>query len=168
VDTSAPTCGGWPRGNWIYSRDTLGATEGGSSGSPVLNASGEIVGQLSGGCGTNVNVNCDAVNNATVDGAFAAYYSDVAPILDPAGGCTDADGDGSCVPDDCNDANAAVHPGAAEVCSDGIDNDCDGATDAADGDCSTCDLLPRGASCSDNSQCCSGNCKGKPGRKTCR
>lgn len=31
-----------------------------------------------------------------------------------------------------------------------------------------CLLLPRGASCTDNSQCCSGSCKGKPGRKTCK
>ncbi len=30
---------------------------------------------------------------------------------------------------DCNDANAAVHPGAPEVCGDGLDNDCDGKID---------------------------------------
>ena len=30
--------------------------------------------------------------------------------------------------DDCNDTNAAIKPGAAEVC-DGVDNDCDGLTD---------------------------------------
>jgi PKD repeat protein len=81
VDTSAPTCTSWPRGSWIYSRDTVGATMGGSSGSPVLNAAGLIVGQLSGACGTNVNDECDSVNNATVDGAFASYYSQVAPYL---------------------------------------------------------------------------------------
>ena len=34
--------------------------------------------------------------------------------------------------DDCNDQDAAVSPGADEVC-DGADNDCDGATDAQDG-----------------------------------
>lgn len=28
--------------------------------------------------------------------------------------------------------------------------------------------LPRGASCTSNSQCCSGSCKGKPGNKTCK
>ncbi len=83
VSTTAPTCQGWPRGERIYSRDTLGATDGGSSGSPVINASNQIVGQLSGGCGTNVNNVCDAVNNATVDGAFANYYSRVQPFLNP-------------------------------------------------------------------------------------
>jgi subtilisin family serine protease len=31
-----------------------------------------------------------------------------------------------------------------------------------------CDLLPKGASCSSDSECCSSACKGKPGRKTCK
>jgi len=83
VDTSAPTCQSWPRGERIYSRDITGATDGGSSGSPVVNASSQIVGQLSGACGFNVNDPCDAVNNATVDGAFAFYFSLVQPILNP-------------------------------------------------------------------------------------
>jgi hypothetical protein len=85
VDTSAGTCGGWPRGKWIYSRDTLGAIEGGSSGSPVMNLSGQIVGQLTGWCGSNLDDVCDSVNNATVDGAFATYYSAVAQWLDSGG-----------------------------------------------------------------------------------
>jgi len=81
VDTSAPTCLSWPRGERIYSRDIIGATEGGSSGSPVLNAQAQVVGQLSGACGYNVNDECDNVNNATVDGAFAYYYPEVQPFL---------------------------------------------------------------------------------------
>jgi hypothetical protein len=49
-------------------------------------------------------------------------------------GCIDADGDGffaqsGCgTPLDCNDANAAIHPGATEVC-DGVDNNCNGVVD---------------------------------------
>ena len=36
-----------------------------------------------GACGTNVNDPCDSVNNATVDGAFAFYWTSVQPILAP-------------------------------------------------------------------------------------
>jgi hypothetical protein len=46
-----------------------------------------------------------------------------------AGGCIDADGDGGldagCGGDDCDDTDAAVYLGAAEVCN-AIDDDCDG------------------------------------------
>jgi hypothetical protein len=47
----------------------------------------------------------------------------------------DHDEDGFDEVDDCNDANAAVHPNAAEVCTDGLDNDCDLAVDDGDSDC---------------------------------
>ena len=88
VDTTKGTCRTLARGNFIYSRDTLGATEGGSSGSPVVNSAGQIVGQLYGACGTNLNDVCDAANNATVDGAFAVSYPNLAAFLNPAGGGT--------------------------------------------------------------------------------
>jgi hypothetical protein len=86
VDTSAPTCSGWPRGERIYSRDIVGAIDGGSSGSPIANAAGQIVGQLSGTCGSNPTQVCSSgpgEANATVDGAFAFYYAVVQPVLAP-------------------------------------------------------------------------------------
>jgi hypothetical protein len=84
VDSDFVECRSWPVGKWIYSYDVIGATEGGSSGSPVCNASGQVVGQLSGGCGYNVNEVCDTENNRTVDGAFANYYSLISQWLDPS------------------------------------------------------------------------------------
>jgi hypothetical protein len=53
-------------------------------------------------------------------------------------GTTDGDGDGY-TPEagDCDDANGAVHPGAGEVCTDSVDNDCNGMTDSGDYNCMT-------------------------------
>ncbi len=163
VDTNIGTCLNTPRGQFIYSDDVFGATEGGSSGAPVVNASGEIVGQLTGCCpvgGGNCNDVCDN-NNHTIDGAFAFYFSDVEPFLDPS----------PCTP-------------TTASCTDGVDNDCDGVTDCDDTnggaeDCSTdpaCDDpgcvnpggAPPGASCSSDGDCCSNKCKGPPSNKTCR
>jgi hypothetical protein len=86
VDADSIVCSGWPRGGWIYSKDIVGATESGSSGSPVMNLSGQVVGQLSGACGYNVYEACDSESNWTVDGAFASYYPEVMSWLDPNGG----------------------------------------------------------------------------------
>jgi hypothetical protein len=46
----------------------------------------------------------------------------------------DADGDGFKIPDDCNDLNASIKPGAKEIC-DSIDNDCDSIIDENSVDC---------------------------------
>jgi hypothetical protein len=45
------------------------------------------------------------------------------------GNGADADGDGVKWCDDCRDDNPSVHPGATEVCGNGLDDDCNGVVD---------------------------------------
>jgi hypothetical protein len=99
------------------------------------------------GCVTNARPECDDADACTVDSC------------DPSAGCVhtpqDRDGDGfgdiACGGLDCADdpdRGPAIHPGAGELCTDGIDNDCDGFADAASSTCpasadrcSTADLV---------------------------
>ena len=82
-------------------------------------------------CGVSNSNDCDDTN-PTIN-ALNTYYQDI-----------DGDGFGnpnvtitSCsVPvgytlngNDCNDNNASIHPGAIDICGDGIDNDCNGIID---------------------------------------
>ena len=68
-------------------------------------------------------------NTAPCDDGNACTMNDTCSGGACAGAPVDADGDGHmstlCGGDDCDDSNAAVYPGAAEVC-DGIDNQCTG------------------------------------------
>ncbi|MEQ1503015.1 MAG: putative metal-binding motif-containing protein [Myxococcota bacterium] len=69
-------------------------------------------------------VDADADADADVDVDVDADSDADADTDDPS---DDADGDGYAA-DDCDDGDAAVHPGATETC-DGADDDCDGAID---------------------------------------
>lgn len=83
---------------------------------------------------------CDAAchnNNAGVTAFNDGNYEYFCPP--PSTTCTDADNDGyyaegsACgTAADFNDNNDAAYPGAAEICSDGVDNDGNGLIDAGD------------------------------------
>jgi len=164
VDALAGTCMSWPRGERIYSADVEGATEGGSSGSPVVNAAGDIVGQLSGCCGLDCSQECNAEINSTVDGnlAFWINTNDARSILDPTP-CIDNDNDGFCSDVDCDDNDP--NQGIDEICTDGFDNDCDTLVDDLDPDCAGGgECLGNKGACTVNSDCCSNVCK----NGTCR
>jgi beta-glucosidase/6-phospho-beta-glucosidase/beta-galactosidase len=49
--------------------------------------------------------------------------------------CADEDGDGHCIPEDCDDTNSEIHPAQAEVPDNGIDDDCNGLIDEDRGAC---------------------------------
>ncbi len=51
-----------------------------------------------------------------------AYDADLDGCVDEV----DADGDGALCELDCNDNDGSIHPSAADVCGDGLDQDCDG------------------------------------------
>jgi hypothetical protein len=85
--------------------------------------------------------------------------------------CPDVDGDGhGAAPcgDDCNDTNVNVNPAAAELCNGGIDDDCNGLADLADGVCVPCPAGYTGldGSCTDVDECAiAATCGG--GRVSC-
>ena len=97
------------------------------------------------------NDNNPAINPSITELAGDGIDNDCNGIIDDA--CTDNDYDsynstgsangvscGGTANVDCDDANIFVNPGATELCSDLIDNDCDGDIDEDDSDCA--DAMP--------------------------
>jgi len=136
-------------------------TEGGSSGSPVLARSSHKVISLH---------HCALCPNRGVP--IGLVYAEIAQYIGGGGSC----GDGTCDPgeDKCSCPGDCGLPPLAEVanvtCQDGLDNDCDGAADCLDVDCSAADpacmCAPAGAACTVNADCCTGRCH--PRKLTCR
>jgi len=136
-------------------------TTNGSSGSPVLSGNTHKVVAIHhfGGClnsGVRMDLIMDQIRND----------------LDTcAGGGGGECGDGTCDPGE-NECNCALDCGSPEpdefgMCTDGVDNDCDGDIDGADTDCQICE--PSGAACDTNGECCSNKCIGSRKKgKRCR
>jgi hypothetical protein len=76
-------CGSLPRPNFHYSSSLSGSTTGGSSGAPVINASGQILGQLYGKCHYTTWDECNYGTFNTVDGAFAATFPSISEWVYP-------------------------------------------------------------------------------------
>jgi hypothetical protein len=70
----------------------------------------------------DVDDNCDGVTDEGCDADQDGYCGANAVIVGTPKVCTAGAGD-------CNDSNAKVHPGQAEICGNGVDDDCDGMTD---------------------------------------
>jgi hypothetical protein len=112
-----------------------GSTQDGSTLSAEVIGSSGVTGSVN-GSSTSTGLTCSVASDCD-DG-------DACTTDECAGGvCNhkprDDDGDGfvsvACGGDDCNDLNPAVFPGAPEICTDGVDNDCNGVADCLDPAC---------------------------------
>ncbi|MFH0891526.1 MAG: hypothetical protein V1867_01965 [Candidatus Falkowbacteria bacterium] len=91
---------------------------------------------------------------AVMEAGFAIGGAGVCAL---ASVCTDLDGDGFCRPVcgtclmDCDDSDPSVHgPSGAEICSGGLDEDCDGLADCNDPNCAGNPLCLTGPICGGN------------------
>ncbi|MFH1468515.1 MAG: MopE-related protein [Pseudomonadota bacterium] len=79
--------------------------------------------------GDRIDQDCDGYDACYEDADGDGYRTDVT-IVTTDSDCTDPGEAGSATPgDDCDDSDATVNPGATEITTDGIDNDCDGEVD---------------------------------------
>lgn len=118
--TGGSHCSARPRSRYIYSYNLVGSTEGGSSGAPVLNSSGRVVGQLYGYCSpTSENGDPCSANYRVLDGRLSNWRDNLeiwlrmgTPACNGCGstysGCSlscywDCDVDGRCDEQECEE-----------------------------------------------------------------
>ena len=112
VNTTSSTCAGSPRGNYVYSDAVLGSIQSGSSGSPVVNLGGQVVGQGYAACGPSPGTTCDG-DDQVLDGAFTQSYSSFSAWLNPGGG-----GGGASIPScTCGPWYCSFYPGSYGCCA---------------------------------------------------
>ncbi len=97
-------------------------------------ADADLDGFTSATCGgTDCNDTDPSVHPGAAETCGNGVDEDCDGQVDEGCACADADLDGftsaTCGGTDCDDTNAAIHPGAAEVCGNGVDEDCDGQID---------------------------------------
>ena len=86
-------------------------------------------------CGNGLDDDCDGLTDGDDDGAAPVpWYTDLdgdgyGDSAAPLGVICDDPGDAATVGGDCDDADPSVNPAAGEVWYDGVDADCDGASD---------------------------------------
>jgi hypothetical protein len=114
-------------------------------------------------CGTPPSTETSCTDGIDNDCDTDTDCDDADCLGDPA--CPSC-GDATCDPgeDQCNCPDDCGTPPSTETsCTDGIDNDCDNDTDCDDIDCDgdpACpSCVPKNGACTDNADCCSGNCR---------
>jgi len=135
VDAADPTAQNCPIPNACTDVDKDGYYLEANCGTPVdCNDNNALINPMATEiCGDKIDNNC----SGKVDLADPAVDKNTCPVP-----CVDEDNDGYsitggeyCGPIDCNDADKSVNPGAEEVCSDNVDNNCNGMVDTADQVC---------------------------------
>jgi len=126
--------------NWISTANGHGVTEGGSSGSPIFDNNGRIVGQLTGGSSY-----CTSPNNPDLYGKMSYNWTsnpgdDLKPLLDPINS-------GALILDGANEPCNGGNP--TPTCTDGIQNGQETGVDCGGPDCQPCQTPP---TCTDGIQ----------------